>query len=354
MAYISFKPTDNVKVVGYSGNAGTKAVTGTGFEPALVWLKGRNFTDDNVVYDAVRGTNKWLATNRNYVNGTNAAPNLGITSFDANGFTVGPWSAINPSGTNNMISYSWKGGTTSVPSGGSITPSAVNMNATAGFYSATYTGSGAVNATLAHGLGKVPKFIAIKKLNTTYNWANTSTVWDDNTKILSWTIVNSLMTDDVFTTAPNSTYIYLGSNTYGNAANGSGTYLVYAWSEIPGYSKMTSYTGTGNADGPFVYCGFEPQWLMIKETDSTSGWCMYDNVRPTTNPGYYNPNTNFLQAQETGVESPNANLAIDFLSNGFKVRNGAGDTNGNGNSYMVLAFANNPIVGTNDTPGVAR
>ena len=79
---------------------------------------------------------------------------------------------------------------------------------------------------------------------------------------------------------------------------------------------------------------------MIKETDSTSGWCMYDNVRPTTNPGYYNPNTNFLQAQETGVESPNANLAIDFLSNGFKVRNGAGDTNGAANLYMVLAFAN--------------
>ena len=349
MAYISFKPTDNFNTKLYTGNGSTQTISGVGFQPDMTWIKDRDATEAHTLFDSPRGVTKRLYVNSNAAESTSA---ISLTAWNSDGFALGAGGEVN---TNNdkFVSWNWKGGTTSVPSGGSITPTAVTRNTTAGFYCAKYSGNGTDNATLAHGLGKKPNFMAVRKLNATYNFANMSTAWNDNGKILSWTIVNSLMTDDVFgNTAASSDYIYLNDNGYGNASGS--TYVIYAWAEIPGYSKMTSYTGTGNADGPFVYCGFEPAFLMIKETDSSSGWCMYDNKRPDSNPGYWNVNSNFLQAQETGVESNNANLSLDFLSNGFKIRNSAGDTNGDGNSYMILAFANNPIVGTNETPGVAR
>ena len=103
-----------------------------------------------------------------------------------------------------------------------------------------------------------------------------------------------------------------------------------------------------------INCGFQPAFLMIKEADSGSGWCMWDNKRPDSNPGYWNPNSNFFQANDTGVESNNTNLSIDITATGFKIANSAGDTNGSGNHYLVMAWAENPIIGSGGTVGLAR
>ena len=93
---------------------------------------------------------------------------------------------------------------------------------------------------------------------------------------------------------------------------------------------------------------------MIKETDSSSGWCMYDNLRSDSNPGYWNINSNFLQANDTGPESVNGNLKLDITGTGFKVRNSAGDINGAANNYVVFAFASNPVVSSNGKAGTGR
>jgi hypothetical protein len=353
MAYISFKPTDYMSTKLYTGNASTNAITGVGFTPAFAWFKSRSNTNSHAIFDVLRGTNS-ISPSNNAIN-YNASGD-GFTSLDSDGYTfsgTGSGGGTNASGF-TYVGWNWKAGTTSGLSGGTITPINYSFNATSKVSVVAYTGNGTSGATVPHGLGVKPAAMFVKNTSGSVN---------------SWAVYHKAMTATSYleldvtnakasnagrwnNTEPTTSLFSLGNSA---TTNGSGnTYIAYIFGEVPGFSKFTEYTGSGNADGPFVYCGFEPQWLMIKETDSSSGWCMWDNKRPESNPGYWNVNSNFLQANDTGMESNNANLSVDFLSNGFKVRNSAGDINGAANNYVVFAFANNPIVGNNDTPGVAR
>ena len=335
----------------YTGNGSTgHAITGVGFEANWTWIKNRETTDVFNISTTVSGTNKYLITSSNDMLQSGSE---NLQSWGSDGFTVGTDNQFNQS-ADGYVSYNLKAGTTSGISGGTITPSAYSINTISGFGIYAYSGTGS-NGTIAHGLGSAPKMIICKRTaGDTGDWNSwhsglTSGAYYINFNTASAEVSNATVWNS---TVPSSTEVSLG--TYA-AVNASGSdYVMYAFTPKQGYSCFTKYSGNGNAEGPYVFLGFKPAFIMIKETDSSSGWCMYDNKRALNNPGWYNVNSNFLQANDTGPESVNANLAMDFLSNGFKIRNGAGDINGLANSYIVMAFAEDPYVNSNGVSNNAR
>ena len=341
--YISFQPTDFFNTLLFTGNASAdNAITGVGFQPDLTWFKYRG-GDNWACSDAVRGSTEALHQNLTLAEYTNAN---GCASFDADGFTVGTDSTWNNSGASGMATWNWKAGTTSGLTGGTITPSAYSFNATSGFGMYEFTGTGA-NANIAHGLGKTPKFIIIKNLTDADDWTCYHEGIGNNAFIVMNTSAakgsGSTLWND---TTPTSTLFYIGSNGKTNASGAQ--MMAYVFAEVKGYSKFGSYTGNGNADGPFIYTGFRPAFFLMKETtDSSTNWIMYDNKRSTFNAvdDYLKPNTN--DAESTGLD-------FDFLSNGIKCRNNNGGLNGSGDNYIYAAFAEFPIVSSNDVPTVAR
>ena len=351
--FISFQPSDYISTKLYTGNASTNAITGVGFTPAFAWFKSRSNTNSHVIFDVLRGTNG-ISPSNNSINYDAASD--GFTSLDSDGYTFngsGGGGGVNASGF-TYVGWNWAAGTTSGLSGGTITPINYSYSSTARISVVAYTGNGTSGATVPHGLGVKPAAMFVKNTSGSVN---------------SWAVYHQAMTATSYLeldvtnakasnagrwndTEPTTSLFSLGDSA---TTNGSGnTYIAYIFGESSGFSRFTQYTGTGNADGPYIHCGFQPAWLMIKETDSSSGWCMYDNQRPESNPGYWNVNENFLQANDTGVESNNSNLAVDFTATGFKVRNSAGDINGDGNNYVVFAFASNPMVSSNSKAGTAR
>ena len=224
------------------------------------------------------------------------------------------------------------------------TQSTVSANTTAGFSIGTYTGTGS-NATIGHGLGSTPSVIFVKKRNSAGDWnsfhnslGNTGAMQLDHTGTF---YTNSTIWNN---TSPTSSVFSVGTWTYTNAS--SDTYVFYALAEKKGYSKFGSYTGNGNADGTFVYTGFRVGWVMIKRTDGANGWYIYDSTRDPEN-----QNTKALLPAETDAEQDESGM--DLLSNGFKLRNTDGSKNGSGNSYIYMAFAENPFVNSNGVPNNA-
>ena len=325
------------------GTAG-RSITGIGFQPDLVWLKSRTNTASHRLSDSVRGVNKQLMSNTTEIEATFTTM---LTSFDSDGFTLGDNAGINGSGYTN-VAWCWRAGagTTSTNTDGSI-QSVVSVNQDAGFSIVSYTGTGASNATVGHGLGKVPAFGVVKCRDTnsvSNSWrtqhkgltsgyyleglANTS-----GQGLISATSFGSLGT---FTSS--STVTLQAGTSDSTTTNESGKrYIMYLWAEIEGYSKFGSYVGNGNADGPFVYCGFKPAWVMIKRTDSTGNWVMHDNARNSTNPA-----KGYLLANSSGIEEAGSDI-LDFLSNGFKIRNTWTDINASGGTIIFAAFAESPF-----------
>ena len=242
MAFINAK--DNFKVKLYTGNSGTQAITGVGFQPDFTWIKNR--TDSNnqshVLYDAVRGVTKYLSSNSSAAEGTEAA---GVTAFGTDGFTVGNTVTVNTAF--NYLSWNWKAGTGQGSSNtdGSTNTIYTSANAAAGFSMSTYAGSGS-NATVGHGLGKPPKMIWIKSTTNAEQWVVGHSNMDDNPAD-SWqyymhlqdNVVRASAVDRWQNTLPTNDVFSLGSE---SQVNGSGkTYIAYCWSEIPGYSAFGMY-----------------------------------------------------------------------------------------------------------------
>ena len=305
------------------------------FQPDWVWLKSRSNADTQVVFDSARGANKRLSPSGVAAESTTSDE---LTAFNSDGFTLGTGDNVNRS-SQTMVAWSWKAGTTSSISGGSITPAAVSINATSGFGIYRYTGTGS-NGTIAHGLGTAPKFIVTKNRDSgSYGWyayhigiGATKNLYLHNSDA---TVTSSDRWND---TAPTSTLFTLSTNT---GVNGSSANMIaYAFSEVKGYSKFGSYVGNNNADGAFIYTGFRPAWVMIKNTQTARDWFIWDNERSDGNPNLLNK---YLRANTDEVEGSNSTTGMDFLSNGFKCRNDFGAVN-HAETYVYLAFAKAPFV----------
>jgi len=330
----------------YTGNGGTQAVSnaanGVSMQPDFVWVKSRSNAYNHLLYDSIRGAGKALISNSTSAEGGNSADLLG--SFNSNGFSVNNTfgGGSDPSTNGNastFVGWQWKAGGTAVSNtAGSIT-SSVSANTTAGFSVVTYTGTGA-NATVGHGLGVAPSMIIVKNRSSAatawligftfsgFNWGTDYFQFDTSAK----------RTDGagtVFTTTPSSTVFSIGSN--GSINGSTANTVAYCFAPVAGYSAFGSYTGNGSANGPFVYLGFRPRFLMIKRSDSTGDWLVYDTSRDT-----YNVMPFILLANSSAAES-SGNSVVDALSNGFKLRNTFPDHNASGGTYIYMAFAENPF-----------
>jgi hypothetical protein len=321
----------------YTGTGASLSVTNAGaFKPDFVWVKGRSGATDHAWYDSVRGTTKQIESNTTTAETTEAQ---GLTAFGTSGFTVGTLAQMNTSAA-TYVGWQWQAGqgSTSSNTSGSIT-STVSVNTTAGFSVVTYTGTGA-NATVGHGLGVAPRFIIVKQRGTSGggdgNWLVGSTAgigWTGRL-ILNGTFANEVNSTHWNNTAPTSTVFSLGTS--GNVNGNTGSYVAYCFAAISGYSAFDSYTGNGSADGPFVYTGFRPKYLLIKVTSAVEDWMIFDSAR-----GPYNANAIFLRADT--ADTGGSDVPVDFLSNGFKLRSTALATNSSGNAYIYMAFAENPF-----------
>ena len=344
MAYTTInKSTDYFNTKLYTGNSGTQAITGVGFQPDFIWNKQRNGTNSHYLFNAITGTGKFLKSNSTDAEGTNTDT---VTSFDSDGFTLGSAAGNNGSG-NTMASWNWKAGTGQGSSNtdGSINTTYTSVNTTAGFSISTYTGTGS-NATVGHGLGSVPKMIIVKRTSATDVWR----VYHGSIGATKHLVLNTTAGDasgsNVWNdTAPTSSVFSISTD---SAVNASGaTYVAYCFAEKTGYSKFGSYVGNGNADGTFVYTGFKPAFVIVKCTSTTgNNWVMIDNKRLG-----YNVDNNRIYADLSDAEDTTD--VVDLVSNGFKHRFTGGTSNGSGISYIYMAFGQS-LVGSNNVPCTAR
>jgi hypothetical protein len=339
-------PGDNFNTKLYTGDgATTLAVSGVGFQPDFTWIKNRDQADDHILVDSVRGATNYLVANET---DAEVDDSTFVASLDSDGFTVGDDVVVNTN-TENYVSWNWEaGGASTVTNTDGDIESEVSANTTAGFSIVSYTGDADNESSVGHGLTTTPGMIILKALTGTQNWI----VWHkDLTATTAYSLylnTDGAETNNVsywYDAAPNATTFHPGD---GGASNGSGTaYIAYCFESIEGYSKMGSYDGNGNADGPFIYTGFRPAYIMIRVAPSWTGghWHIFDTKRYT-----YNETTN---TTTTGITADNAANdgggggegagPIDILSNGFKIRNNNGNDNANGDNILYIAFAESPF-----------
>lgn len=303
-------------------------VNSGGFAPDFVWIKPRTTASAGWLLDTNRGISNALQTSN--TNG-DAVNSVEFTSFNPNGFTVGSSSYLTNQSGQNFVAWNWKAGGTAVANtAGSIT-SQVSANPTAGFSIVTYTGAG-VNATVGHGLNSVPKMVIVKSRSFANGWL----VYHVNTSQNGYTILSATnaysVQADWNNTTPTSSVFSISSSI--NVNQNSSSYVAYLWSEVLGFSKFGSYTGNGSADGPFVYTGFRPRYVMIKRTDGPDSWVIEDTARDS-----YNTDMHYILADNTMAEGTTA--LRDVLSNGFKMRSAA--QNISGATYIYAAFAEAPF-----------
>lgn len=322
----------------YTGTGSNLTVTNAApFQPDFIWIKQRSGAQSHCLYDSVRGVTKQLNSNNTGSEGTYA----GVSAFNSNGFSIG--TADNNTNGATYVGWQWQAGqgTTSSNTNGSIT-STVSVNTTSGFSVVSYTGTG-VAATVGHGLGVAPSMVIVKLRSVAgEDWrVYHSSVGSGSSLALNLTSAASAGT--VWNnTSPTSSVFSIGTNSPVNTSGA--TIIAYCWAEIAGFSKFGSYTGNGSADGPFIYTGFRPKFVMVKGTDTVSNWNILDTSRDP-----YNLESNRLRPNLSNVEesTPSGTYAIcwDGLSNGFKLRGGSGtnDVNQTSATYIYMAFAENPF-----------
>jgi hypothetical protein len=330
-------PSEHFNTVLYAGTSANHSITGVGFQPDLVWGKVRSTSNDHWLYDAVRGTNKFLASNTNKLE-FDPHPYVDLNSFDTDGFslikgsdsTYG-WHLGNLTGE-NYVSWNWKvGGTGSSNTNGTINTTATSANVDAGMSISTFTGTGS-NATVGHGLSKAPEMVMVKNRGVNNDWhVYVEPLGATDVMILNLNYAKSATANAFNSTAPTSTVFSVGSN---NGTNQSSTAMVaYCFHSVDGYSKVGSYTGNGSPDGTFVYTGFDVMWLLIKKSSGAGDWVMLDSERTIDYEMY---------ASGSNAESHNGDRS-DFTSNGFKLRSTSALGNTSGATYIYLAFAKTPF-----------
>ena len=299
-------PQDYFNTVLRDGTGSGGSITGVGFQPDWYWEKKRNASSNHYMVDSVRGVTKSIFPNLTNAEGTDTNS---IQSFDTDGFT---WGSDDRAADENLVVWLWKAGTAfsndaSATGVGSI-DSAGSVSVDTGFSIISWTGTGS-NGTIAHGLGVAPEMYIVKRRDAGgHSWAvYTATLGATKQLRLSGTN-DEITTANIWNnTEPTSSVFSVGTNTDSNAS--SGTHIAYCFASVDGFSKIGSYTGNDNADGPFVYTGFRPAFVMIKDTTVAGSWIMYDSARDAINPAYKK-----LAANDTGAESTDSSIGhIDFF-----------------------------------------
>ena len=356
MAYTTIDdPSAHFQTALWTGNGGTQSITNDGnsdLQPDWVWIKERSSEDDHKSYDSSRGATKKISQN----DGSAEENQSGLTAFSSDGFSLGSHAGSNQ-GSTTYVAWQWKanGGTTTSVSGtgtaaDSTKAGTFQANTTAGFSIVTFSTGSDDNGDhrIQHGLGAVPHFILTKERDGSYDWYTYHHKGTDDNDYLRLNLTNATSnagSRNVFDGSDfTSTYFEMDNN---NIIRDSKTYVAYCFTEVQGYSKFGSYTGNGNADGPFVYTGFKPAWIMFKSTSATGAWQIYDSTREA-----FNDETQpALKADGNDAEfSKN----VDILSNGVKLRDTTSDANANGVTYVYMAFAEHPFVSSKGAPVTAR
>jgi hypothetical protein len=349
MAQIN-KPSEYFNTKLYTGNGSTQSITGVGFQPDLLWFKNRNSAINHMWFDSVRGIDKYFYGNLAEAEGTSATI---LTAVGSDGFSVGANNNVNGSG-NGIVSWNWKAnGSGSANTDGDVT-STVSVNTTSGFSIVKWDSTGTAGINIGHGLGQKPAMIIAKCLN------QSSTSWPVYHQSLGATKYVSLQATTAETTSAtrwnNSepTTITFQTGSSGDIGGSDRTMIAYCFAEKKGFSKFGKYTGNGSTDGTFVYTGFKPAFIIYKGVSGTGAadnWEIHDNKRDISN-----PMDTLLYPNSANAESIPASTTdrLDFLSNGFKIRTGSADYNASGTTYIYMAFAENPLVGTNNIPTTAR
>jgi hypothetical protein len=313
----------------FTSNGTTQTVTNTGFQPDFLWFKRRDATGNHFAFNSVVGDNSYLVPNLTDAEGS--APDF-ISSLNSNGFTMG---TAQYSNGQTVVCWNWNaGGSNATNTSGTIT-STVRANTTSGFSIVTYTGTGS-NATVGHGLGVAPSMVIVKRRSGADAWYvyNANLTSAAFVLQLNSTIAQTSIPSIFNSTSPSSSVFSISTD---SSVNSSGqTYVAYCFAPVAGYSAFGRYTGNGSTDGPFVFLGFRPRYVMTKRTDSTSNWVIQDTSRDP-----YNATNNALFANLNFAD--NTGPWFDVLSNGFKVRNNGSDTNASGATYIYIALAESPF-----------
>ena len=351
MAYTTIDdPTKYFNIKTYTGNLIERAVEGLGHQPDMLWFKNLDTTNSHNILDSLRGVTKKLEGPDNHnAEGTTATR---LASFDSDGFTVKTDPSVNGQ-TNQMCVWSWacNAGTneSAVAESGNNPGNTRQTNTTAGFSMITYTGTGSAG-TIAHGLGAAPDLIICKQRSNAESWgvyhsANTAAPETDYL-ILDTTAATADNSNRWNDTAPTSSVFTVG--TANEVNTDARTYIAYCWKAVKGYSKFGSYLGNNNADGPFIYTGFTPAFIIIKNTADAADWTMYDDKR---NPIEGNERDIQLYPNLSNTEdSVSTSTLLDICSNGFKIMGNNNKINGDGDSMIYWAFASAPFVTSNGGP----
>ena len=347
MAYTTIDdPTIYFNTVLWTGTGSSMNITGVGFQPDWTWIKPRSVTDNHVLFDSVRGVTKRLVSN---LNSAEVTVSDMITSFDSDGFSLGTNSNVSGSGT-TFVGWSWVAGGSASSNTDGGTSSSVSVNTTAGFSIVNWAGSSSASVqTIGHGLGTTPHWILTKNRGA----GSSITAW------INYHHKIDASAPEDFTIYMNNTDARVDNSVHGdtkptssvfsfNTGTDDQNYISYCFTEKKGFSKFGSYTGNGNADGNFIYTGFKPAFILLKNTGNGSAeWRIYDNKRDPSN-----VMTKCLQPHSTDAEETTSN--IDFLSNGWKVRSNDGNLNQSGYSFIYMAFAESPFVTSTGIPTTAR
>jgi len=333
----------------YAGTGSAQSITNDGnsdLQPDFIWIKSRtDGTANHHAHNTNVPTTRTLFVNKSDFEETQSQS---VTSIQSDGFTLGTWGGNNAA-SNNFVAWQWKanGGTTSSNTDGSIT-STVQANQDAGFSIVTYTGTGSA-ATVGHGLGVAPKVIIVKaRSGVPTSWAvfhKDGSTSDDDTFVLNSTAAKATYAGFWNNQYPSSSVFGISNDIWlnGNTEN----FVAYCFAEKQGYSKFGKYVGNGSTNGPFVYTGFKPAFVMIKKSNSTGQWLLFDNARDPFNKVFHQ--LRIITAAESTITHD-----IDFLSNGFKIRDIVSNDNGNGDTFIYIAFAENPFVTSTGIMGTAR
>ena len=359
MAYSSIsKPSLHFNTLTYSGNgASSQALTGLGFQPDFVWLKDRTEASNHQLQDSGRGKSDsnyyYLHSDSNAAQGVQSDAD-GVNTFGTDGFTVGYYNstAWNKSG-NDYASWNWKANpSTSSNSDGTIN-STISLNSTAGISMVYYTGTGSA-ASVGHGLGVKPDLVIAKIYSTTGDWNvyHDSFAAQERIKLNSQGAKNT--NTSIFASLPTASVVNIGTG--GDINTNGASHIMYCFARKQGYSAFGTYRGNASEDGPFIYTGFKPAFIMIKITSGTNNWEIHDNKRVNT----FNVVNAILQPDVADAESGEANgnnRKIDIYSNGFKLKQTGTQNNTNGGSYLYWAIAEEPLVanvGPDGVPATAR